>query len=432
MKAMMRQMTLTSLMTVLILFAALNVQAADGDILIWIDGDSVTFTENSGAPYIDGNDRTMVPFRQVLETFGAVVDWENETRTAIAVYDHHEVRVPIGSKVIYSGSDRMIIDTEAVIVNGRTYLPIRAVAESFGARVSWDEVNRGVVIERDALETPTYEMGELLALGMSLDTIAAQLGEVDIIVPSIYDFEWYIYNDDYGNYRQLGIKDGQLRAIYATNTMADWVYAVEPGMTSDDVQALENEGTIAPSNSGWLNQGMASYLVQEDWADYYIYPYYDRAQGMTVDTVMIVDADYRFPETAVSDEVLADGFEKQIFELTNVFRHKFDKQPFVYDADVSDVARNHSLDMAVNGYFDHVSLDGLSPGDRLEEANLSYRSFGENIAAGYYSAIGAMDGWINSPGHRSGMLSNNEALGVGVIVGQGPYDYYYTQNFYTD
>lgn len=63
---------------------------------------------------------------------------------------------------------------------------------------------------------------------------------------------------------------------------------------------------------------------------------------------------------------------------------------------------------------------------RLNDGNVKYRMAGENIAAKYIDAPAAVNGWLNSEGHRKAMLSLDfEEIGVGVD------DLYYTQNFIT-
>jgi uncharacterized protein YkwD len=68
-------------------------------------------------------------------------------------------------------------------------------------------------------------------------------------------------------------------------------------------------------------------------------------------------------------------------------------------------ARLHSLDMAQQNYFSHTSLDGRGVGDRIEEAGFAGAwPIGENIAAGSPSPEGAMEGWMNSPGHCTNIM----------------------------
>lgn len=127
----------------------LNVYAeteAASDVTIILDGKVVTFEDTLGAPFIDSANRTQIPFRGVLEAFGADVTWDALQREAVAEKDDVKVRVPIGERFIIKDLDVILMDTEAVIIEGRTYIPVRAVLEAFGADVSWNAATRTVSI----------------------------------------------------------------------------------------------------------------------------------------------------------------------------------------------------------------------------------------------------------------------------------------------
>ncbi len=117
---------------------------ADVNVKIAIDGKIIEWTESSGRPFVDNSNRTQVPFRQAMEAFGAEVNWEKETNSAVAIKDGITVKVPIGVKEIYKNGVKIENDTAALIKNNRTYLPIRAVLEAFGAEVTWDAKSQTV------------------------------------------------------------------------------------------------------------------------------------------------------------------------------------------------------------------------------------------------------------------------------------------------
>lgn len=123
------------------------------DLGVTIDGESVAFQSGYGEPFIDTNSRTLVPLRGVMEAFGAEVSWDNDTSTAIVLKDGTAVQVPIGQTYILVNGVSVANDTSAVIKEERTYLPIRAVLEAFGAGVSWDNENRTVAVRTDGTVT---------------------------------------------------------------------------------------------------------------------------------------------------------------------------------------------------------------------------------------------------------------------------------------
>jgi len=118
-------------------------------VTVTIDGEPVIFQSGSGAPFIDENNRTLVPIRGALEAFGATVLWDSDVRTAIVQKDGVIVHVPIGQPHIVVNGVPVENDTAAVIIDNLTYLPIRAVFEAFGAGVTWDGDSRTVVVRTD-------------------------------------------------------------------------------------------------------------------------------------------------------------------------------------------------------------------------------------------------------------------------------------------
>ena len=122
----------------LILMSLFSVATAASAATVSVDGYLVAFNKDTGYPFVDENSRTMVPLRITMESAGAEVGWDSATRTASVNMNGTTVQVPIGHKYILRDGNKVEIDTSAVIKDGRTYLPIRAVLESFGAIVSWD------------------------------------------------------------------------------------------------------------------------------------------------------------------------------------------------------------------------------------------------------------------------------------------------------
>jgi len=157
----------------LFLFSAGFAFASDAEVRVSIDGVPVVFTEASGSPFIDENNRTQTPFRQTLEAFGAVVSWEEETRTAIAVKGDITVRVPIGTNYVYKNELRIVNDTTSIIVDDRTFLPIRIVLEAFGADVFWEFRGSHVHITRNG------EMISLAILAARVEAAMAGLQSFD-------------------------------------------------------------------------------------------------------------------------------------------------------------------------------------------------------------------------------------------------------------
>ena len=120
--------------------------------------------------------------------------------------------------------------------------------------------------------------------------------------------------------------------------------------------------------------------------------------------------------------------ELELMTLINQLRQNYGLAPLRTDIALVNAARRHSLDMAQTNFFSHIGSDGSSPWDRIREAGYNLGYGGENIAAGYPTPAGVLNGWLNSPGHRDNMLSPGFCdLGVGYAYGnQSDFGRYWT------
>lgn len=140
---------ITSFLLAACLIFTLSVPAlAAGEVGVSIDGTAVAFNDDTGRPFIDASGRTLVPLRVTMETYGCEVYWDNENSSAIIYKDGVTVVCPIGENSIVVNGETVAIDTAAVIVGSRTYLPIRCVLEAVGATVDWDGATYTVLVTR--------------------------------------------------------------------------------------------------------------------------------------------------------------------------------------------------------------------------------------------------------------------------------------------
>jgi uncharacterized protein YkwD len=126
--------------------------------------------------------------------------------------------------------------------------------------------------------------------------------------------------------------------------------------------------------------------------------------------------------------------ENDILAMVNAERAKVGAKALVMEPMRRDVARAHSKDMAVRNFFDHYNPDGKSPFDRMKAVGISYTTAGENIAYNTYpldrAAKAAMDGWMNSDGHRKNIQNAKYGrTGIGVYRNPSNGKVYLTQVF---
>lgn len=124
------------------MFQVDSISAALPAITVVLDGEALVF--DVSPRNIDG--RIMVPMRTIFETLGADVEWDDETGTITASKDGVYVISVVGDPSMKVGSNTIIMDIAPMIVEGRTLVPIRFVAEAFGIDIDWDEARHEVYI----------------------------------------------------------------------------------------------------------------------------------------------------------------------------------------------------------------------------------------------------------------------------------------------
>ena len=123
-------------------------------ISVQVDGEYIDFTDAEGNvvnPKIIQN-RTMVPMRKIFEIFNAQINWNNETRTVVATTTEKEITLTIGNEIaklkdLTTEEEKEItLDSAPVILDNRTMVPVRFIAESLEKEVGWDAEQKTVVI----------------------------------------------------------------------------------------------------------------------------------------------------------------------------------------------------------------------------------------------------------------------------------------------
>jgi uncharacterized YkwD family protein/spore coat assembly protein SafA len=107
--------------------------------------------------------------------------------------------------------------------------------------------------------------------------------------------------------------------------------------------------------------------------------------------------------------------ENEVIRLVNVQRSRAGLQLLKTNWQLSRVARYKSQDMINKNYFSHTSPTYGSPFNMMESFGIRFSAAGENIAYGQRTAQEVVTGWMNSPGHRSNILSPTyQQIGVGL------------------
>ncbi len=116
-----------------------------GVVKVYVNDNRVSFDV---APIIEDG-RTLVPVRAIFEALGAELTWDDKTKTATAVAGSDSVAITIGSKeLVKNGEVVATLDVPAKIVDSRTLVPARAIAEAFACKVNWVSETKTVVVNK--------------------------------------------------------------------------------------------------------------------------------------------------------------------------------------------------------------------------------------------------------------------------------------------
>lgn len=108
-----------------------------------INGRLISFKDQY--PIIDDG-HTLIPIRAVAETLKADVKWDHGNYNAVIKKGNKVITIPIGTDTVDINGEKVTLDTKARIINGRTMVPLRFIAETFNAEVDWEQDTRTVFI----------------------------------------------------------------------------------------------------------------------------------------------------------------------------------------------------------------------------------------------------------------------------------------------
>lgn len=107
-----------------------------GSTAVLVDDQAII---NDVAPVIR-NDRTLVPIRVITEALGGQVAWNEAAKEVTLTVNGKEIKMTIGKVLEKYG-------VAPVIIGGRTFVPVRFVADELGAVTTWDDATKTVAIQ---------------------------------------------------------------------------------------------------------------------------------------------------------------------------------------------------------------------------------------------------------------------------------------------
>lgn len=170
--------------------------------------------------------------------------------------------------------------------------------------------------------------------------------------------------------------------------------------------------------------------MQSEWANKKLAPVFDQAVRQTMNGLTVQPSAHKTIQLhfTYNNPKTRPFLETRMLEMINEERAKEGLQPLKADPEMAGVARAHSRDMFARGYFSHNNPDGQDPFDRMEAAQVKFRTAGENLALAQTLEIAHIN-LMNSPGHRANIMNPAFGrVGIGVLDG-GFYGLMISQEF---
>ncbi len=204
-----------------------------------------------------------------------------------------------------------------------------------------------------------------------------------------------------------------------------WVYAI---IVSALLLALPLKDSITTESRNSRFAGPLA--MQSEWVNNKLAPVFDEAVRQTMNSLTVqpgshdkVSLPFKYDKAKERPDL-----EAQMLEMVNKERIKRGLKPLEADPEMTQVARAHSGDMFVRGYFAHESPEGKDPFQRMRDANVRFYRAGENLALAPTLEM-AHTNLMNSPGHKENILQPGFGrLGIGILDG-GYYGLMVSQEF---
>ncbi len=148
--AQMKPLTAILLNVSLLLFSSVCYAGSD-DIKVYINNNRINYDTMP----ININNRILVPVRATFDALGADIEWFGEIQTVIATSGSTLIALKIDNPLLIvsdvqtQGIKTIELDSPPVLLNSKTMIPLRAVAEIFDYQVNWSEENKSIFINKN-------------------------------------------------------------------------------------------------------------------------------------------------------------------------------------------------------------------------------------------------------------------------------------------
>jgi serine protease Do len=196
---------------------------------------------------------TLVPLRGIFESLGATVTWNGQTKSITGFKGDTTINLIVGSNTAIINNEPIKLALAAQIINGRTFVPLRFVSESLGAKVGWESSSRTIYIE-SGIETSAAPI--LVDRKLYEPHEISELVSSAIIYIELYDKEGKVLSSGSGfivessgkivtNYHVIdGAHSGKIRLIDGTEYKIEYILGYDEAR---DIAVLKINGSNFPT-----------------------------------------------------------------------------------------------------------------------------------------------------------------------------------------
>lgn len=208
------------------------------------------------APPVIMNGRTLVPVRAIVEALDGTVDWNGETKTATLVSGDNKIELTIDSNTAKLNGEEKSLDTAPVIIDSRTMLPLRFIAEGFGYQTDWEAQTKTIYVSGASEEQPA----ETETVSSENDNIGVQKDHKQAINSDDCDTFTQIVNKLTDGQAYTNVKLGDTDALLA----ADSVFGVDGQHNAAEAEVFIYEDGKVKYLGSVASGGSANPIAEKD------------------------------------------------------------------------------------------------------------------------------------------------------------------------
>ena len=243
---------------VLFLVSTGPADAASKSVNVTVNGRQVNFDVK---PYIDGQNRTIVPLRFVSEELGYTCSWNSATKEIIVEGKGVSIKLWAGKKATQVNGQQVMMDTVAVVKNGRALVPLRFVLENMGAGVAYDKAANIVNITNGIFTGDAAVNGKVAIVSEDNVNIRSGPGTSYNVVSKAKKGDVYIATARSEQWYQVIIDGGK------TGWIAEWLVSLR---SADDLSSRSpepGEGRDTPPDNNGKTVSVSEIEVDDSGAE---------------------------------------------------------------------------------------------------------------------------------------------------------------------